>query len=210
MSLPIRLILWAGNDSNHRDHLHVEGEPKRTGTPPLTNPGKTVSVERIYQAMNEGYGNPYYFRDSPPNEPNWSHMGWYNRRKIAGTNIWSQHAWSNALDIGPLIGVNAQAPIYHYLTNYTPPPPEDETMLKIGDTGFTVTEIQKGLNHWPNRQGPELTVDGNYGPATAAAVTEYQAACDLPTSGNVDGLTLAMLTKQMPWRYGHPHKITIT
>lgn len=33
--------------------------------------------------------------------PDVTSKGVYNRRKIAGTNTWSQHAWANAWDIGP-------------------------------------------------------------------------------------------------------------
>lgn len=116
---PIRLILWAGNDANHDDHLHVEGDPKYTGTPPLTNPGMTPAVRAIYAAMNRRYGTPYYFLDPKPwPPPRWSHMGYWNRRHIDRdpNKPWSQHAYANALDIGPLYGVTEQQPIYDYLT----------------------------------------------------------------------------------------------
>lgn len=111
MALPIRTILWAGNDSNHHDHLHVEGLPRKTGTPPLTNPGMTDSVEEIYTALVQKFGRPAYMSGG-----DWTHMGWYNRRRIAGTTIWSQHAWSNALDIGPYYGVAEQQKFYDFLT----------------------------------------------------------------------------------------------
>lgn len=114
MSLPIRLILWAGNDPNHHDHLHVEGDPKQTGTPPYSNPGKTASVQTVYDALVAEFGPTKYFTD--PGTANWTHMGWYNRRKIANTDIWSQHAWANALDIGPYNGVAAQQRFYDFLT----------------------------------------------------------------------------------------------
>jgi hypothetical protein len=125
MPLPIHSILWAGNNASHHDHLHVEGIPyyegKTTGEgdqPPYYNPGQTDAVEAIYGAMEQGYGTGYYFQDTKPPEPAWSHMGWYNRRPIAGSTTWSQHAWANALDIGPLYGVEEQEPIYEYLINY--------------------------------------------------------------------------------------------
>jgi hypothetical protein len=117
MKLPIHQILWAGNNSQHHDHLHVEGSPRKSGTPPRSNPGMTPAVEAIWNAMTERYGTGYYFSQSPPPEPNWAHMGIYNRRQIAGSTQWSQHAYANAIDIGPLYG-SAQKPVYDYLTNY--------------------------------------------------------------------------------------------
>jgi hypothetical protein len=126
--LPIRRILWAGNDSSHHDHLHVEGEPGKSGSPPLTNPGMTPSVKAVWNAMTERYGTGYYFTQTPPPEPNWSNMGIFNRRQIAGTTTWSQHAWANAIDIGPLYG-SAQQPVYDYLTTYG----EDDDMAFTAD-----------------------------------------------------------------------------
>lgn len=113
MELPIRLILWAGNNPNHADHLHVEGLPKQTGNPPYTNPGMTPSVQTIYTALEAEFGKGKYFQD--PGAAEWTHMGWYNRRKIAGTDIWSQHAWGNALDIGPYT-LAEQQKFYDFLT----------------------------------------------------------------------------------------------
>lgn len=139
MNLPIRLILWAGNDNDHTDHLHVEGEPLRTGNPPLTNPGRTPAVDAIYKAMTARYGLPRYFLDPPNPNAGWHHMGWWNRRPIAGKKTWSQHAYSNALDIGPLIGVTNQRPIYDFLTR--------EVVLmswqKPGDTVNTIDDVKR-------------------------------------------------------------------
>jgi hypothetical protein len=111
--LPIFRIIWAKSDPSgaHNDHLHVEGIPYRTGTPPLNNPGMTASVETIYRALITQFGVPSYMSGG-----DWTHMGWYNRRKIAGTDIWSQHAWANAIDIGPYYGVAQQQRFYDFLT----------------------------------------------------------------------------------------------
>ena len=134
--LPIARILWAGNDSDHAGpsgHLHVEGQPNFRGTPPLSNPGMSQSVQIVYEAMRAEYGTPYYFQDPAPPAPSWSHMGWYNRRKIAGSNTWSQHAWANALDIGPLRTVAEQQEYYDFLTGaQTPTPPEEDVMFTKG------------------------------------------------------------------------------
>lgn len=117
--LPIERILWAGNRNDHDDHLHVEGSPSSTGTPPLTRPPMTPSLIRIYDALTQEFGAPYYFTSRPPPLPNWSHMGWYNRRPIrTNAAVWSQHAYSNALDIGPYYGKASQQRFYDFLTNY--------------------------------------------------------------------------------------------
>ena len=55
-TLPIHWIIW--RQPNHYDHIHVVGEPKQTGTPPLKE-GTTVeseAVKMIQRAMNaHGY-----------------------------------------------------------------------------------------------------------------------------------------------------------
>jgi len=114
--LPIHKILWAPTNAAHHNHLHVEGSPVKTGTPPLTNPGRSPSIDVIMAALTEEFGTPYYFQDTKPPGDSWSHMGWYNRRPIDESTTWSQHAWSNALDIGPYYGVAEQQKYYDFLT----------------------------------------------------------------------------------------------
>lgn len=46
------------------------------------------------------------------------------------------------------------------------------TALTVGSTGTSVIQVQSELNFW---QGSGLTVDGQYGPATASAVASFQA-----------------------------------
>lgn len=113
--LPIKSILWAPTNTAHNNHLHVEGDPRFTGTPPANNPGMSDSVWTIYVALAERFGEPAYFQDKR-SSTDWTHMGWYNRRPIAGTSTWSQHSWSNALDIGPYYGVAQQQKFYDFLT----------------------------------------------------------------------------------------------
>jgi hypothetical protein len=119
MDLPIKSILWAPSNDAHYNHLHVEGDPRFTGTPPTSNPGMSPAVAVIYQALKDEFGEPAYMTGG-----DWTHMGWYNRRTIAGTTVWSQHAWSNALDIGPYYGVAEQQKFYDFLTG-TPTPETD-------------------------------------------------------------------------------------
>lgn len=77
-----------------------------------------------------------------------------------------------------------------------PNPPKPPTMgvdmiLKPGDRGNAVKAIQQALNKWQ----PALDVldDGIYGPGLTAAVKTYQTSADLPATGEVDGLTAALL-----------------
>ncbi len=108
-NLPIRLILWAGNRSDHKDHLHVEGVPLQTGTPPKKNPGPTYSLNIIINALNERFED-------------WPNWGVYYRRpkRVDGRERpdlgWSQHAYANAVDIGPVIGQANQQVYYDFLT----------------------------------------------------------------------------------------------
>ena len=140
--LPIHNILWAPSNKDHYNHLHVEGAPKKTGTPPQSNPGMSSSVQIIYEALRQEFGTPYYFQDPKPAEPCWSHMGWYNRRKISGSNTWSQHAWSNALDIGPYYGQAEQQKFYDFLTGSG-----DVPWKKPGDPVESVADA-KAVHAW--------------------------------------------------------------
>lgn len=142
MALPILRILWAGNNSLHQDHLHVEGTPSRTGTPPLAKQNMTASVLTIYTALAVEFGQPAYFQDEMPPAPCWSHMGWYNRRKIAGSSVWSQHAWANALDIGPYDGVEEQQRFYDFLTGVSTPEPIPEDDLLPINTDSSSEDIR--------------------------------------------------------------------
>lgn len=78
-----------------------------------------------------------------------------------------------------------------------PLPEEDDVTLKQGARGNAVRAIQKALNVWAIKQAVvNWTVtaeDAIYGPGLAAAVRRYQAAANLPESGEVDGVTAALL-----------------
>jgi hypothetical protein len=68
---------------------------------------------------------------------------------------------------------------------------EAEMTLKVPDRGNAVRAIQQALNKWQ----PALNVveDGIYGPGLTAAVKTYQQSADLPVTGEVDGVTAALL-----------------
>jgi peptidoglycan hydrolase-like protein with peptidoglycan-binding domain len=61
--------------------------------------------------------------------------------------------------------------------------------LTEGDTGPAVQTLQTRLNVW----GATLTVDGNFGPATLAAVKAFQAAQKLTVDGIVGPQTWSAL-----------------
>lgn len=75
---------------------------------------------------------------------------------------------------------------------------EEEMVLKRGDRGNAVSRYQQGLVN----QGHKIAADGIYGPATEAAVKEYQKNADLPQTGQIDGITGALLLEWVADRVG--------
>ncbi len=117
---PIGTLLDYTYNAAHADHVHVEPPIKMRHIPPLRNPGMSPGVSVIYNALTQRFGRGVYFLDSngryTGNDPGvgWTHMGGWNRRFIGGTSTWSQHAYWNALDIGPYID-EAQQPFIDFL-----------------------------------------------------------------------------------------------
>lgn len=116
-------ILWAGNRDDHFNHLHVEPPSIFIGyidgrgeQPPGFNPGRTSPLNNIFDGLIERFGTPAYYLDTGIAKPDWYHMGWYNHRNIGGSKRWSQHAWANAIDIGPYYGVEQQRKFFDFLT----------------------------------------------------------------------------------------------
>ena len=140
-------ILWAKSNSAHTDHLHVEPPARQTGTPPASS-GMSEGVRKIYDELVRVFGPTAYFPNADATTE-WTHMGWFNRRYIAGTTTWSQHAYGNALDIGPYHGVEQQQKFYDFLT---------------GKEVEVHTKADHAAGHW---QGPNAWGDN--------AWAEYQA-----------------------------------
>jgi len=63
---------------------------------------------------------------------------------------------------------------------YVPTPPQRPGTLKPGDTGTFVSELQGQLKFWGHYKG---AVDGDYGPATTAAVKSLQKALKVTQDG---------------------------
>ena len=72
------------------------------------------------------------------------------------------------------------------------PFPEEEDMLKQGDRGKDVADMQTVLR---KRVDPNLVVDGDYGEKTAAAVRRFQAAKSLDETGGLSLITATRLYK---------------
>ncbi|HZL91684.1 MAG TPA: serine hydrolase [Pirellulaceae bacterium] len=62
------------------------------------------------------------------------------------------------------------------------------SVLRKGDNGSLVQSLQRTLNA-RSTPSPELSVDGDFGPATEAAVKAFQRSKDLPPSGEVEAAT---------------------
>lgn len=67
-----------------------------------------------------------------------------------------------------------------------------ETILKPGDNGSAVEDLQRRLNE-ELKPSPRLDIDGDYGDATREAVTQFQRAKGLRSTGIVDGRTRSAL-----------------
>jgi len=84
-----------------------------------------------------------------------------------------------------------------------------EPTLVEGDTGPAVETLQTRLNVW----GAKLTVDGDFGPATLAAVEAFQTAQKLTVDGVVGPQTWAALNANpapAPEPYPAPTKLAIS
>lgn len=118
MDLPVERILWAPTNRAHHNHLHVVGAPRVSGTLSKDCTSKwTDAVEVIVAALDLRFGQGGHWQVADwDGEFNWTHMGVYNCRPIGGTDTPSQHAFSNAIDIGPYYGVEQQQKFYDFLT----------------------------------------------------------------------------------------------
>ena len=127
-------------------------------------------------------------------------LGYYNRRKIAGTQTWSQHAWGNAQDLGgdiqrlDLVAIWLDANrsrlkirtlLWRVANHYDhihiafnpkqtgrPPYPSEDTVDEV------VKGIQRSLNGagFRDMNGAALQVDGAWGPKTEYAYAKMCAA----------------------------------
>jgi hypothetical protein len=92
---------------------------------------------------------------------------------------------------GPIAGRRPDAPTGH--------------VLGIGSTGPVVEHLQTGLRKIFPWYAGHVTLDGRYGPETAAAVAEFQRRVQLPPTGTVDTPTRNALA-----HYGITLEIPVT
>ena len=79
------------------------------------------------------------------------------------------------------------------------PPPPASTTLQRGANGPEVRALQQQLNAHRQAAGmPPIGVDGAFGPATEAAVQDFQSGAGLPVTGSVDPPTAAALQAAPP------------
>lgn len=90
------------------------------------------------------------------------------------------------------------------VTGATQPPEEEEMTLKQGDRGNAVSRFQQALA----ATGANIVADGIFGPATEAAVRTYQGHANLPQTGQIDGITGALLLEWVADRVGAPTQLT--
>jgi len=88
-------------------------------------------------------------------------------------------------------------------SNATSPPPSPPTLVE-GDTDSAVQTLQARLNVW----GATLTVDGDFGPATLAAVKAFQTEQNLTVDGIVGPQTWAALDNN-PGTYPAPTGLAV-
>lgn len=72
------------------------------------------------------------------------------------------------------------------------PSPDTPQPLKVGASGPLVQALQRTLNR-QLQPSPALAIDGDFGPATEAAVKVFQEARGLPVTGVVDAATFRAL-----------------
>lgn len=93
-------------------------------------------------------------------------------------------------ELAYVAGLLDGAPVQNVQDNIIPPPPgpAPDPVLALGDNNLAVASWQL----WLNESGAGLVVDGQFGPATEAAVKSFQSFWKLHPSGIVDQATWNM------------------
>ena len=82
----------------------------------------------------------------------------------------------------------------------TVPEGDPEMTLKRGDKGNAVRYYQEAILGWDPDALPGFGADGDFGGETETDVIRYQAAADLPETGQIDGITADLLSRYHPDR----------
>lgn len=71
-------------------------------------------------------------------------------------------------------------------------PAEDDRVLRLGSVGTAVEALQRTLNR-RLEPSPQLAIDGDFGPATEAALLQFQRSAEIPATGQLDEATARQL-----------------
>ncbi len=96
-------------------------------------------------------------------------------------------SWNDDNAAQVLIGRIARTAFDHFNPEWERNTSGEPTELKIGAFGTRVEFLQRTLNA-RSQPSPDLGVDGDFGPATEAAVRRFQEANGQPTTGIADAL----------------------
>jgi len=103
----------------------------------------------------------------------------------------SDRRWADD-DAGSLLIARLARDVFFHFNDQWKEPPAKTEPLQQGASGTQVELLQRGLNR-QLKPSPELTVDGEFGPATLAAVIKLQKEHKLTASGLVDEATWKVL-----------------
>lgn len=112
----------------------------------------------------------------------------------AGREVRPHTAFTGSSCPGPDLTAHART---RHLSDVPTTEENEEMTLKRGDSGRGVKLLQVCYNNWATQSGRNTIVeDGDFGPATEAAVKTYQTAAQLPNpNGVVDGVTSSFLLR---------------
>ncbi len=104
---------------------------------------------------------------------------------LTGEN--EDRSWSDSNRAERLCGDIAQVAFEHFNPPRNGDAPVDDT-LRLGSSGKLVESLQRTLNAQLD-PSPELSIDGDFGPRTEAAVKTFQESRQIEISGIVNGAT---------------------
>ena len=94
-------------------------------------------------------------------------------------------SWSDANAAHVLMGRLGKSTYDHFHMNAEHTASDTKPTLRVGAFGIQVEDLQRTLNRRLD-PSPKLSVDGDFGPATASAVRRFQEEKGLPANGIVD------------------------
>lgn len=105
------------------------------------------------------------------------------------------------------------AQLAYLFFNPAPPPTNPTEDLQLGASGWLVEALQRTLNA-RSEPSPELSIDGDFGPATQQAVRQFQQSKDLSETGIVTAETWKalgpLLTSDVPITDPAEFKLTLS